>query len=82
MAEQARKVLENPLVQEAFANIENTIISKWRNEHDSRQRDVLWQQYQSMVQFKKLFEAAVTQGKEASMELDKTPVQASRFNTP
>lgn len=81
-ASQARAVLENPLVREAFEHIDSTLIERWKSCSDPDTAEEIRQQYKSLLAFKRLFEVLVSKGTQAASELDRKPVKASRFNTP
>jgi hypothetical protein len=69
--EQARKLLEHPLLAEAFQIIEQDITDKWQNSpaRDSEGRERLWTQLKLLHRLRGELELVVENGKAAEATL-------------
>ena len=68
----SKEILENPLVKEAFAVIEESIHEQWQEAPHSDMREELWYTLKGCQRFKQVFTIAIEQGNyEATLkELD------------
>jgi hypothetical protein len=76
-AEQARELLEHPLMQEAFNNIETTIIERWTTLattdmaiRDTEGREKLWQMMQAVQGFRAQLRSVLETGQMARVQRD------------
>jgi hypothetical protein len=71
-ANDAKRILDDPFVAEAFASVEAAIIKRWRgsksDEAESRER--LYWALQGLAAFRQEFHLAVQDGKVAQHDMD------------
>lgn len=67
----AQQILDEPLVQEAIDLIESQCLQQWKDSpaRDTEGRERIWMMVKMAQQFKRHFEAAVTDGKLAQHEV-------------
>jgi len=80
-AQQARQLIENELLTEAFVKLESDYIAAWRqtppNDADSRER--LWQAVQTVAKVRDHLSAVIEDGKLAQAELKQLVSRPKRF---
>lgn len=65
----AKRILDDPLVQEAFEAVESDIIAMWKQINTPEERESYWHQYQALEHFKAKFKGWVNDGKIAGDKL-------------
>ena len=68
-AEEARFIMEHPLVKGALDDIENVTIQKWELEGNKDARDDYWRFYKATKLFRQVLEQYIATGKMARMTL-------------
>jgi SH3-like domain-containing protein len=78
--EQARQVLENPAFAKAFDDIEREHVEAWKNSpvRDPEGRETLWMTVKLLYKLRSTLEAAMTDGRLASVELEHQAKQLAR----
>lgn len=78
--EQARQLLENPLLCEAFSTIEKEIFKVWQETKtaDSHLREEAWMNQRAMNLLKMKLESWINNGKIAGAELEKKAQRVAR----
>lgn len=68
---QARELLDNPLLIEAFETVEKAYIDAWKNEQSLKpeNREYLWKLVRTVQDVRKHLETAVETGKMAKIQL-------------
>lgn len=71
---QAAEVLDNPAFQDAMAQIQTEIVSRWQAEKDERQREWLWNLAQSSKRLQKLLTDTMQTGqlRAKSLEMERS----------
>jgi hypothetical protein len=67
--EEARQILENPLVVQTIADMKSATIEKWRDAPTEADRTDLWQFYRAVCLFEQAFVLAMENGRFAANEL-------------
>lgn len=75
----AGEVLDNPVFREAFAQIQQEIVTKWQGEKDDRQRDWLWSMSQACKRLESVLTEAMNSGLVAQKQLELTQSRAERL---
>lgn len=68
---QAQAVLDNPVYQDAYTQIEQGILSKWRESKDAAEREELHRTLRLLDKVKALTESAMRSGQIAAKELER-----------
>ncbi len=68
--QEARQILENPLVVQTIADMKSATIDKWHNAATEAGRTDLWQFYRAVCLFEQAFVLAMENGQFAATELD------------
>ena len=58
----AEAILQNPLVNEAFTEIEQALTDAWKESTDAPQREEIYYTLKGLERFKMVFEIAVSTG--------------------
>ena len=69
--QEAQRLIESPLLQEALAAIESEVIGQWEQcpARDKEGKEALWQLYKTSKKFRALLEGYVQTGKLAAENL-------------
>lgn len=70
-AAQAQGLLNHPLLQEAFKDIDATLIECWRGTEDPQARDAYWQAVKINSQVQTILKKHIQSGKVAKAALEK-----------
>ena len=65
----AQEVMDNPVYADAYAQIEQEILTKWRESRDKDEREQLHQLLLMLAKVQKTLEAVMRSGKLSSAEL-------------
>jgi hypothetical protein len=68
--EDARQIIENPLVVQTIEDMKSATIEKWRDAATEADRTDLWQFYRAVCLFEQAFVVAMENGRFATSELD------------
>lgn len=82
-AREAKEVLENHLVQDAFKTIRETLLAKWEasKANDKDGREEAWKMLHAMNEFKRYFESIIQTGKVAEHELTRLEKMQQRVSS-
>ena len=82
-ANRAKEVLENEAYIQAFADIENEIIEKWKTTpaRDAEGREKLWMYLAMLKKFKSQLDSTLQTGKLAQMEVEHKQNLLQRLTT-
>lgn len=72
----AKEVLENPVFQAAWSQIQTEIVTKWQDEKDEEQREWLWSLRQASKRLESLLRTTMETGQMRAQQLE---LQRSRL---
>lgn len=75
----ARALLDNELLQDAFAHLEGVYVESWKTCIDPALRDELWRSQANLANVRKHLHKAIDNGKLAQAEIDQLTDQRKRF---
>lgn len=79
--EEAKRILEHPMVSQAFADLEAHLTKEWAQSEakDAKGREQTWQCLKALSQFRKWFENHVQTGKMASTRFEELKRRVQRL---
>jgi hypothetical protein len=79
--DEARRIVEDPLVQEALRAIREEIISQWSQTpaRDSEAREWIWRHYKVVEKFEGLLRSYIESGRFARLKLQEEESRLERF---
>ena len=60
--EHAARLLDDPLLKEAFAGLESLMVQSWKTTTNPEEREQLWYTLKGLERFRSMFETAVQSG--------------------
>ena len=75
-AAEAERIMAEPLLMEAFAQLDRELVNAWRHAEDAEQRERLWHAQDAVTRLRAALQSWMTDGRIATAEIARTRMAA------